>query len=242
MCRGPNRSPATVEPVSPPQKRKLEKSEQRPAPETRAQTTEMPEIAGQRPAPAGDFRPRGKYKSMHFTCRHDQQSVVDLAISSRTVQQSNRRQFPSGKPVLHHQPSILRARSNDLICCQSYWRHHLSSKASPRRSNRTVASGASPTVYWLGGFAGPWPGFIEQAGTSPALAQRVTHPVGLRILLSIGPTKRMHLQTWQDKAGNAPPLTDPTNGLTFPDLTPPSAGDLFKGQPDHAGAMSLPQP
>jgi hypothetical protein len=59
---------ATVEPVSPPQKRKLEKSEQRPAPETRAQTTEMPEIAGQRPPPAsltrgnaGDFRPRGKY-------------------------------------------------------------------------------------------------------------------------------------------------------------------------------------
>jgi len=28
----------------------------------------------------------------------------------------------------------------------------------------------------------------------------------------------MHFQTWQDKAGNAPPLTDPTNGLTFPDL------------------------
>jgi len=28
----------------------------------------------------------------------------------------------------------------------------------------------------------------------------------------------MHFQTWQDKAGNAPPLTDPTTGLTFPDL------------------------
>jgi hypothetical protein len=28
----------------------------------------------------------------------------------------------------------------------------------------------------------------------------------------------MHFQTWQDKAGNAPPLTDPTNGLVFPDL------------------------
>src|SRR5437868_15456628 len=25
-------------------------------------------------------------------------------------------------------------------------------------------------------------------------------------------------QTWQDKAGNAPPLTAPTNGLVFPDL------------------------
>jgi hypothetical protein len=41
----------------------------------------------------------------------------------------------------------------------------------------------------------------------------------------------MHFQTWQDKAGNAvspplAPLTDPTNGLTFPDLT--SAGELFQ--------------
>ena len=43
----------------------------------------------------------------------------------------------------------------------------------------------------------------------------------LRILLSIGPTETMHFQTWQDKAGNAPPLTDPTNGLTFPDLNAP---------------------
>jgi hypothetical protein len=62
--------------------------------------------------------------------------------------------------------------------------------------------------------------FIEQGGTSlyPALAQRVTHNEVLRILLSIGPTETMHFQTWQDKAGNAPPLTDPTNGLVFPDL------------------------
>jgi hypothetical protein len=28
----------------------------------------------------------------------------------------------------------------------------------------------------------------------------------------------MHFQTWHDKAGNAPPLTDPTTGLIFPDL------------------------
>jgi hypothetical protein len=62
--------------------------------------------------------------------------------------------------------------------------------------------------------------FIEQGGTSlyPALAQRVTDDEVLRILLSIGPTEAMHFQTWQDKAGNAPPLTDPTNGLVFPDL------------------------
>src|SRR5262245_29307286 len=61
---------------------------------------------------------------------------------------------------------------------------------------------------------------IEQGGTSlyASLAQRVTDPEVLRILLSIGPTETMHIQTWQDKAGNAPPLTDPTNGLVFPDL------------------------
>jgi hypothetical protein len=62
--------------------------------------------------------------------------------------------------------------------------------------------------------------FIEQGGTSlyAQLAQRVTGSEVLRILLSIGATEAMHFQTWHDKAGNAPPLTDPTNGLVFPDL------------------------
>jgi hypothetical protein len=71
---------------------------------------------------------------------------------------------------------------------------------------------------------------IEQGGTSlyPSLAQRVSDPEVLRILLSIGPTEAMHFQTWQDKAGNAPPLTDPTNGLVFPDLNaPPLGGEDF---------------
>jgi hypothetical protein len=71
-------------------------------------------------------------------------------------------------------------------------------------------------------------GSIEQGGTSlyASLAQRVTSPEVLRILLSIGPTETMHFQTWQDKAGNAPPLTDPTTGLTFPDLN--AGGALLK--------------
>ena len=78
--------------------------------------------------------------------------------------------------------------------------------------------------------------FIEQGGTSlyPSLAQRVTDRTALRILLSIGPTETMHFQTWQDKAGHAvlpapdglAPLTDPTNGLTFPDLS--QAGEEFQ--------------
>jgi hypothetical protein len=51
----------------------------------------------------------------------------------------------------------------------------------------------------------------------------------LRVLLSIGPTEAMHFQTWSDKAGNAPPLEDPTNGLTFPNLNePPLGGEEFQ--------------
>ncbi len=71
---------------------------------------------------------------------------------------------------------------------------------------------------------------IEQGGNSlyPAMAQRATDLEVLRILISIGPTETMHFQTWQDKAGNAPPLTDPTNGLVFPDLNAsPFGGELF---------------
>ena len=72
---------------------------------------------------------------------------------------------------------------------------------------------------------------IEQGGTSlyPSLAQRVSDPEVLRILLSIGPTETMHFQTWSDKAGNAPPLRDPTNGLVFPDLNSrPFGGQNFQ--------------
>jgi hypothetical protein len=72
---------------------------------------------------------------------------------------------------------------------------------------------------------------VEQTGASlyPSLAQRVTDPEVLRVLLSIGPTEAMHFQTWHDKAGNAPPLTDPTNCLVFPNLNaPPLGGEEFK--------------
>ena len=79
-------------------------------------------------------------------------------------------------------------------------------------------------------------GTIEQGGTSlyPSLAQRVTSVEVLRILLSIGGTEVMHFQTWQDKAGNAPPLTnvvDPFTGVkvTFPNLNaPPFGGEDFQ--------------
>src|SRR5436190_1822272 len=74
---------------------------------------------------------------------------------------------------------------------------------------------------------------IEQGGNSlyPSLAQRATSVEVLRILISIGPTETMHFQTWSDKAGNAPPLTnviDPVTGVsvTFPDLS--DGGELFQ--------------
>ncbi len=97
----------------------------------------------------------------------------------------------------------------------------------------STATSASPHLQAIANTAAFHFAMIEQGGTSlyPSLAQRVTHTEVLRILLSIGPTEAMHFQTWQDKAGNgvAPPLaplTDPTNGLTFPDLT--SAGPLLQ--------------
>jgi hypothetical protein len=73
---------------------------------------------------------------------------------------------------------------------------------------------------------------IEQGGTSlyPSLAQRVTNVEVLRVVLSIGPTEAMHFQTWQDKAGNAPALTDPKDPtLVFPNLNAaPFGGEDFQ--------------
>jgi hypothetical protein len=72
---------------------------------------------------------------------------------------------------------------------------------------------------------------IEQGGTSlyPSLAQRVHDPEVLRVLRSMGTTETMHFQTWMDKAGNAPALKDPTNGLVFPDLNSrPFGGQTFQ--------------
>jgi hypothetical protein len=61
---------------------------------------------------------------------------------------------------------------------------------------------------------------VEQGGGSlrMALAQRATDVEVLRLLISMGPIESMHFQTWHEKAGQVRPLTDPTNGLTFPDL------------------------
>jgi hypothetical protein len=89
--------------------------------------------------------------------------------------------------------------------------------AIPRDNNDTSPNNHIQAIVNTAGFHFA---FSEQGGSSlyPSLAQRVTNPEVLRILLSIGPTETQHFQTWQDKAGNFIPLTDPTNGLTFPNL------------------------
>jgi hypothetical protein len=83
--------------------------------------------------------------------------------------------------------------------------------------------------------------FIEVGGTGlyPSLAQRVSSPEVLRILLSIGPTETAHFQTWQDKAGNALALTDvdPMTGSTV------TFNDLTTGQPESLQSnLIMPEP
>jgi len=92
--------------------------------------------------------------------------------------------------------------------------------------------GPSDHIQAIANTAGFHFGTIEQGGTSlyPSVAQRVSSVEVLRIVLSIGPTEAMHFQTWQDKAGNAPPLTDPSDPtLTFPNLNvSPFGGEDFQ--------------
>jgi hypothetical protein len=75
---------------------------------------------------------------------------------------------------------------------------------------------------------------IEQGGSSlyGSFIPKATSKVVLRILYAIGGSEVAHFQTWHDKAGNAPSLTDNTPGfpsVTFPDLnSPPFGGEAFQ--------------
>jgi hypothetical protein len=104
--------------------------------------------------------------------------------------------------------------------------------AIPRTDDDTTDANFLQAIANTAGFHMPT---IEQGGNSlyPSMAQRASSVEVLRILISIGPTETMHFQTWQDKAGNAPPLTavDPMTGVsvTFPDLnSPPFGGEDFQ--------------
>lgn len=68
-------------------------------------------------------------------------------------------------------------------------------------------------------------GFIEQGGSSlyASMSQKVTSAEVLRITLGIGGDEICHFLEWVDFAGNGvqptvAPVTDPTNGLTFPNF------------------------
>jgi hypothetical protein len=96
--------------------------------------------------------------------------------------------------------------------------------AIPRTNADTSGGVNDPHLMAIAFTAGFHFAFIEQGGSSlyPTLAQHVTNLEVLRILLSIGPSETMHFQTWQDKAGNATPLTDfdkvNKSTVTFTDL------------------------
>jgi hypothetical protein len=111
------------------------------------------------------------------------------------------------------------------------------------RDNSELGDPANPSdhVKAIAFTAGFHFGYIEQGGTSlyATLAQKVTSLEVLRILISIGGSEIMHFQTWQDKAGNATPVTDfdPINNstVTFDDLT--------TGQPETLQAnLIMPEP
>jgi hypothetical protein len=93
--------------------------------------------------------------------------------------------------------------------------------------------------------------FIEQGGTSlyPSLAQRVSNPEVLRIVLSIGPTETAHFQTWQDKAGNAntnpngPPGNPPFSVHDAVNNSDVTFFDLHFSQPETLQAnLIMPEP
>jgi len=92
--------------------------------------------------------------------------------------------------------------------------------AIPRTDADLAPANHLQAIANTAGFHFAW---IEQGGTSlyATLAQGASNLVVLRIVISIGGTEIMHFQTWSDKAGNAPPLTDPVTGLVFPNLNAP---------------------
>ena len=182
----------------------------------------------------------------HFT-------FINAYLASRGATPVNLDQFrtlPSSKATGAQQIGRL-TNLMQLTVDTSWWTRYRSRTQEPRlrrhasrRRSRVSASGQFPAIprserrpraqrplQAIANTAGFHFAFIEQGGTSlyPSLAQRVSDPEVLRILLSIGPTETMHFQTWMDKAGNAPALTDPTNGLVFPDLNaPPFGGEDFQ--------------
>jgi Ferritin-like domain len=181
----------------------------------------------------------------HFT-------FINAYLRSRGAEPVNLDRFrnlPSSKATGAQQIGRL-TNLTELTVDTSWWTKYRSSTKNPDLGDKFpqavpgMAAGRFPAIprsdsdlepadhiQAIANTAGFHFGAVEQTGTSlyPALAQRVADPEVLRVLLSIGPTEAMHFQTWHDKAGNAPALTDPVTGLVFPDLNaPPLGGEEFK--------------
>ena len=166
------------------------------------------------------------------------------AHGKQTVNLDQFRTLPSSQATGAQQ--ILRLTNlMQLSVDTSFWPRYRSHTENPdlgdtlRQAVPTLAVGQHPAIprndadtqdpnhlQAIANTAGFHFAFIEQGGTSlyASLAQRVTSKEVLRILLSIGGSEIMHFQTWQDKAGNAPPLTD--GALVFPDLN--AEGEIFQ--------------
>ena len=161
------------------------------------------------------------------------------SIGAEPVNLDKFRHLPSSKATGAQQIGRL-TNLMELTVDTSYWTRYRSSTKNPDFGDTfapaipSLLQGKFPAIprhdddltpgdhiQAIANTAGFHFGFIEQGGSSlyPSLAQRVTSPVVLRILLSIGPTETAHFQTWHDKAGNFKVLTDPKNKkLVFPDL------------------------
>ena len=158
---------------------------------------------------------------------------------------------PSDVPGVPQRKRLTNLR--DLTVSTSWWTRYRSGTGNPDLGDSfpdavpDLAKGQHPAIPNqgdLGPSGGPIPnhlqaiantagfhfGFIEVGGTSlyPTLAQKVSNLEVLRVLLSIGPTEAMHFQTWQDKAGNAPNISDPSQNLSFPNLNTPTNADLLQ--------------
>ena len=182
---------------------------------------------------------------------------INEYLASKGAEQVNLDQFrtlPSSKATGANQFGRL-TNLTQLSVDTSWWTRYRSRTKNPdfgdtfRQAIPTLAVGQHPAIprtdndandanffQAIVNTAGFHFAFIEQGGSSlyPQLAQRVSNVEVLRILLSIGGVEIAHFQTWHDKAGNAPQLTDvvdPVTGVkvTFPDLnSPPLGGEDFQ--------------
>jgi ferritin-like protein len=134
------------------------------------------------------------------------QLTIDTSFWSRYRSLTNP-DFDSGAPFVQAVPSLNVGQHTAIP------RSNADTKGSSLSSDNTKSITAHLQVIAF--TAGFHFAFIEQGGSSlyPTLAQKVTNLEVLRVLLSIGPSETMHFQTWQDKAGNALPISDTDKGF-----------------------------